>query len=131
MCALVKASDLEAVQDGTIRLDAFQRWLQDELGEDVLKIEHGTHLLEQLTFEFGVIEDLKSTVNESGGMEEAVDRADEDEQAKSLAEHLVYGWPNKAADPVTVRDAGRFVKAHLSTFLWVSVIFMTQIGLGK
>ena len=45
-------------------------------------------------------------------MEEAVDRADEDEQAESLAEHLVYVWPNKAVDPVTVRDAGRFVKAH-------------------
>ena len=51
-------------------------------------------------------------------MEEAVDRADEDEQAESLAEHLVYVWPNKAVDPVTVRDAGRFVKAHLSIFHW-------------
>ena len=55
---------------------------------------------------------LFRSVQESGSMEEAVDRADEDEQAKGLAEHLVYGWPNKAADPVTVRDAGRFVKSY-------------------
>ena len=112
LCERVKVSDPEAVQHGTIRLDALQRWLQDELGGEVLGIEHGTHLLEQLIFEFGVVEDLKPGVQESGSMEEAVDRADEDEQAKSLAEHLVYGWPNKAVDPVTVRDAGRFVKSH-------------------
>jgi hypothetical protein len=112
LCERVKSSDSEVVRDGTIRLDALQRWLENELGEEVLGIEHGPHLLEQLGFEIGVVEDLKPSVQESGSMEEAVDRADEDEQAKSLAEHLVYGWPNKAADPVTVRDAGRFVKAH-------------------
>jgi len=33
VCERVKVSDPEAVQDGTIRLDAFQRWLQDELGD--------------------------------------------------------------------------------------------------
>jgi hypothetical protein len=49
-------------------------------------------LLEQLIFEFGVVEDLKPGVQECGSMEEAVDRADEDEQAKSLAEHLVRQW---------------------------------------
>jgi len=89
-----------------------RRWLQDELGEEVLGIEHGTHLLERLMFEFGVVGDFKPGVQESGSMEEAVDRADEDEQAKSLAEHLVCGWPNKTVDLVTVRDAGRFVKTH-------------------
>ena len=112
LCERVKASDPEAVRDGTIRLDALQRWLEDKLGEEVLGIERGQHLLEQLEFEIGVVEDLKPGVQESGSMEEAVDRADEDEQAKGLAEHLVYGWPNKAADLVTVRDAGRFVKTH-------------------
>jgi hypothetical protein len=116
LCERVKAFDADAVQDGTIRLDALQRWLQDELGEEVLGIQHGTHLREQLGFEFGVVEDLKPSVRECGSMEEAVDGADEDVQAKSLAEHLVYGWPNKAADPVTVIDAGRFVKAHLLDF---------------
>jgi hypothetical protein len=25
---------------------------------------------------------------------------------------LVYGWPSKAAEPVGVRNAGRFVKSH-------------------
>ena len=67
-------------------------------------------MLDQLEFEIGGVEELKSGVQESGGMEEAVDRADEDEQVKGLAERLVYGWSNEAADPVTVRDAGRFGK---------------------
>ena len=79
MCERAKASDLEAVRDGRIRLDALQRWLQDELGEEVLGIEHGTHLLEQLGFEFGVAEDFESSVLEGGILEEAVDRVDEAE----------------------------------------------------
>ena len=62
LCERVKVSDPEAVQHGTIRLDALQRWLQDELGGEVLGIEHGTHLLEQLIFEFGVVGDLKPGV---------------------------------------------------------------------
>jgi hypothetical protein len=112
LCERVNLSDPEAVQNGTIRLDALRRWLQDELGEEVLGIEHGTHLLERLMFEFGFVGDFNPGVHESGSLEEAVDGADEDEQAKSLAEHLVCGWPNKTVDLVTVRDAGRFVKAH-------------------
>ena len=108
----VKAFDPEDVRDGTIRLDALQRWLENELGEEVLGIERGQHMLEQLEFEMGGGEESKPGVRERGSTEEAVDRADEDEQALSLAEHLVYGWLNKAAHPVTVRDAGRFVKAR-------------------
>ena len=60
---LVKAIDSDAVRDGTIRLDALQRWLQDKLGKEVLGIEHGTDLREQLEFEFGVVEDLKPCVS--------------------------------------------------------------------
>ena len=79
LCERAKASALEAVWDGRIRLDALQRWFQDELGEDVLGIEHGTHLLEQLGFEFGVVEDFEPSVLESGILEDPVDRADEAE----------------------------------------------------
>ena len=68
-------------------------------------------MLEQLELEIGVVEQLELGVRESGSIEEAVDRADEDEQLKSLADRIVHGWPNKAADPVTVRGAGRFVEA--------------------
>ena len=69
-------------------------------------------LREQLAHELGIVEELKPGVEERGSMEESVDRADEDEQAKSLAEHLVYGWPSKAAEPVGVRNADRLVKAY-------------------
>ena len=62
LCERVKASDLEAVRHGSIRLDAFARWLQRELGQEALGIEHGTHLLEQLGFEFGVVEDFEPSV---------------------------------------------------------------------
>ena len=112
ICERVEMVSSDAVRDGSICLDALQRWLENELGADLLRLECGEHLREQLAFEIGLVDDLQPGVEERGCMEEDVDRADEDDQAKSLAEHLVYGWPNKAADPVTVRDAGRFVKAH-------------------
>ena len=111
LCECVKAFDAEDVRHGAIRLDALQRWLENELGEEVLGIERGQRMLEQLELEMGVVQELELGVRDCGGIEEAVDRADEDEQLKSLADRLVYGWPNKAADLVTVRDAGSFVKA--------------------
>ena len=112
ICERVKIVSSDAVRDGSIRLDALQRWLENELDADLLRLECWENLREQLAFEIGLVDDLQLGVEERGCMDEDVDRADEEDEAKSLAEHVVYGWPSKAADSVTVRDVGRFVKAH-------------------
>ena len=41
VCERVKEFSPEVVRDGAIRLDALQRWLEEELGEDVLGFERG------------------------------------------------------------------------------------------
>jgi hypothetical protein len=107
----VSAYDPEALRDGTLRLDALQQWLQNEIG-DALGFESGQHLFSQLTTEMEIVEHRSFSLHESGGMLEPVDDADEEQQAQSYAENLVFGWPSKSTDPVTLRDAGRFVKAH-------------------
>ena len=111
VCERVTADDPEAVRDGTLRLDALQQWLQNEIG-DSLGFESGAHLFSQLTMEMEIVEHRSFSLHESGGMVEPVDEADEELQAQNYAENLVFGWPSKSTDPVTLRDAGRFVKAH-------------------
>ena len=111
VCERVSAYDPEALRDGTLRLDALQQWLQNEIG-DALGFESGQHLFSQLTTEMEIVEHRSFSLHESGGMLEPVDDADEEQQAQSYAENLVFGWPSKSTDPVTLRDAGRFVKAH-------------------
>ena len=44
-------------------------------------------------------------------VEENVPRLDVDEEAQSLGERLVYGWPGQSEDPTPVYGRGRFVKA--------------------
>ena len=70
----------------------------------------------QLTTEMEIVEHRSFSLHESGGMLEPVDEADEEQQAQNYEENFVFGWPSKSTDPVTLRDAGRFVKAHSLDF---------------
>ena len=55
VCESVSAYDSEAVLDGTLRLDALQQWLQNEIG-DALGFESVPHLFSQLTTEMEIAE---------------------------------------------------------------------------
>jgi hypothetical protein len=107
-----KDGSSEMVKDECLRLDDLQSWIERTVGADRLCLQEGENLNEQLVHELRVVEDLNPAIEERGGMEETADRADEDEQAKSLAQHLVYGWPSKAAEPVGILDAGKYAKSH-------------------
>ena len=67
--ARAKEVSPEAVRSDGIRLDALQRWLEADIGEERLGLEAGENTTEQLLHELAIVEDLKPGVDEHGQVE--------------------------------------------------------------
>ena len=100
--------------EGSVTVRRLCAWLQQQVGEAVAEAgEKGIcAAVEQVIFELGVLQAHHDVAAPTGGMQEGgAAGADPEQEAISLAESLVFGYPSRAADPTQPRQEGRFCKA--------------------
>ena len=69
-------------------------------------------VVEEVLYEFGVLQAHGEVAAPSGGMQDRGGEAvDPEQEALRLAESLVFGYPSRAADPTHPREEGRFCKS--------------------
>ena len=101
--------------EGGVRLEDFVSWLLRRVGEGLGAeyVASPEMLADDVLHEWTIVSSLQRALGDDRGcMEEPVETHQEEEEARQLAEGVVYGWPGTAAEPTGAMSYGRFVKAH-------------------